>query len=134
MTRPTTTAERAALRRPRSVYGVGAEPDPRFSMANERTALAWVRTGMALVAGGVALTSLAVLADLSVLLDVVAAGACLAGGGVAGSALVGWRRAERALRLGEALPAPRALAPLAVGVVLIAVVLAVHAVVAAATR
>lgn len=131
MTRVTSTAEMRGSRRPRSVYGVGTEPDPRFSMANERTALAWVRTALALVAGGVALTSLAVLADLSVVLDVVAAAACLAGGALAAGALVGWRRTERALRLGEALPAPRALAPLVVGVVLIAGVLAVHAIFAA---
>ena len=31
-------------RRPLSVYGHGEEPDPRFSLANERTALAWMRT------------------------------------------------------------------------------------------
>jgi putative membrane protein len=30
------------------VYGVGTEPDPRFSLANERTYLAWVRTERAL--------------------------------------------------------------------------------------
>ncbi len=27
-------------RRPASVYGVGSDPDPRFNLANERTALA----------------------------------------------------------------------------------------------
>ena len=31
-------------RKPASVYGQGDEPDPRFSLANERTALAWQRT------------------------------------------------------------------------------------------
>jgi hypothetical protein len=25
------------------VYGVGEEPDPRFTLANERTLLAWMR-------------------------------------------------------------------------------------------
>ena len=44
------------LRRwPSWVYGAGSTPDPRFSMANERTFLAWVRTSLALLAGGVAL-------------------------------------------------------------------------------
>lgn len=128
----TTTAESpGAARRPASVYGVGTEPDARFSMANERTALAWVRTGLALVAGGVALTSLAILADLSVVLDFVAIASCLAGGAVATSALAGWRRTERALRLGQPLPAPRALPPLVVAVVVMALVLAGHAVVSA---
>lgn len=32
----------------------GDEPDPRFTLANERTFLAWVRTALALLAGGVA--------------------------------------------------------------------------------
>lgn len=114
-------------RRPHTVYGVGTDPDPRFSLANERTALAWVRTGLALVAGGVALTSLATAADLPALLDAVGAGLCLLGGATAVSALVGWRAAERALRLGAPLPAPRTLPVLVVGVVLAAAVLAGYA-------
>jgi len=40
------------------VYGVGEEPDPRFSLANERTFLAWIRTALALFAAGVALEAL----------------------------------------------------------------------------
>ena len=43
---------------PRSVYGSGTEPDARFSLANERTFLAWIRTSFALVAAGVALEAL----------------------------------------------------------------------------
>ena len=103
-------------RRPAAVYAVGSDPDPRFSLANERTALAWVRTGLALVAGGVALTSLATVARLTALLDVVAGVLCLGGGGLAVGALVGWRAAERALRLGQPLPPPRLL-PVLVGLV-----------------
>jgi len=33
----------------------GEEPDYRFSLANERTFLAWIRTALALLAGGVLL-------------------------------------------------------------------------------
>src|SRR5688572_15838388 len=33
---------------------VGETPDYRFSLANERTFLAWIRTGLALMAGGLA--------------------------------------------------------------------------------
>ncbi|MBU1607433.1 MAG: DUF202 domain-containing protein, partial [Alphaproteobacteria bacterium] len=32
----------------------GTEPDPRFTLANERTFLAWIRTSLAVLAGGVA--------------------------------------------------------------------------------
>ena len=40
------------------VYAHGHDPDPRFSLANERTFLAWVRTGLALVAGAAAVDAL----------------------------------------------------------------------------
>lgn len=43
---------------PRSVFSVGNEPDPRFTLANERTFLAWIRTGLALLLTGVALEAL----------------------------------------------------------------------------
>jgi putative membrane protein len=105
------------------VYGVGSEPDPRFSMANERTALAWVRTGLAFIAGGIALTSVAVVADLPGFLKLVAAVACVIGGFTALNALVSWQRAERAMRLGEPLPAPTALRWLVAAVVLAALIL-----------
>ena len=111
-------------RRPRSVYGVGDEPDPRFSMANERTALAWVRTALAFVAGGVGLTSVARLAGLSRFLDVVAGVLCALGALLAVSAVLGWQRRERAMRLDRPLPAPIALPWLAAGVTVAALLLA----------
>jgi putative membrane protein len=111
-------------RRPRSVYGLGSEPDPRFSMANERTALAWVRTALALVAGGVGLTSLARLANLSRFLDVVAVILCAGGAGLAVVAVLGWRRRELAMRLDEPLPAPVALPWLGAAIAAAALVLA----------
>jgi putative membrane protein len=114
-------------RRPRSVFGVGEEPDARFTLANERTFLAWVRTSLALVAAGVAVE--AFLDDLPPAPRAVAALALIAVGVVAAAAAYRrWAAAERALRLGRPLPAP-ALAPwlgygIAVGgVVLVALAL-----------
>lgn len=111
-------------RRPRSVYGVGQDPDVRFSLANERTALAWLRTGLGLVAGGVGLSGLATLIELHSLINLVAAVACLAGGVVAVYALVSWRRNERAMRLGAPLPPPAMLPVLVAGVVVMGLLLA----------
>ena len=119
-------------RRPVAVYSVGDEPDVRFSLANERTALAWVRTALALVAGGVTLTTLASVtgADLVVHLVVhlVSIVACGTGGILAAVALWSWRRNERALRLQQPLPAPIPLAWLAGGLVVLSIGLAVFAV------
>jgi putative membrane protein len=107
-------------RRPERVYGVGSEPDPRFTLANERTALAWMRTALALVAGGVALISVASLAEMPAWAPLVGAASCLGGAALAVRALRSWARVERALRLRQPLPAPRSLPMLATGVVVLA--------------
>ena len=54
----------ADRRWPQWVYGVGEEPDPRFSLANERTYLAWIRTGLGFVGAGMAIAALAGYLDL----------------------------------------------------------------------
>lgn len=119
----------ADQRRPTSVYGVGEEPDPRFSLANERTALAWMRTALALVGGGVAFVSLASLATLPAWTALLGAAACLGGGALAVRGVVAWARVERALRLREPLPSPGALFALAGGVVVLGVLTLVLALV-----
>ncbi len=91
-------------RRPRWVYDAGEDPDPRFSLANERTFLAWVRTALAMLAGGVALQALNLpetrwlRTSLAVLLVVL-------GGLVTLFAMVRWARVERAMRTRTPLPA-----------------------------
>ena len=98
---------------PRSVYGRGDEPDARFSLANERTFLAWISAGLALVSVGVGLESLAVTLHpgyrlaASVLL-VLAGIACPV------QAWFGWARAEVALRENRPLPFTPLLAALPV--------------------
>lgn len=110
-------------RRPADVYGEGEEPDPRFSLANERTALAWMRTALAIVAGGVALVSLSSVTSMPTWTPLVGAAACVGGGATALRSVFGWRRVERALRQRRPLPAPHALLPLAVGVGLLSLVM-----------
>lgn len=112
--------DRPARRYPAWVYGVGDEPDPRFSMANERTYLAWVRTALALVAGGVALEALGV--SLEPRLRFSASIFCLLLGVlVPPLAWLSWARAERAMRRGEALRGTLLGPVLAVGVAVVAV-------------
>lgn len=90
-------------RRPHWVYGPGEEPDPRFTLANERTFLAWVRTALAMLAGGVALHALEVPGTpwLRTTLAVVLV---LFGALVTVFALVRWARVERAMRMRAPLP------------------------------
>jgi len=103
---------------PRRVYGVGGEPDPRFSLANERTFLAWVRTSLALLAAGVALEALALPVDAALRLASAVVFVVL-GLLAAAQAWLGWARAEVALRRGRPLPAPT-LAPVVAGGVVLA--------------
>ncbi len=106
------------------MYGVGDEPDPRFSFANERTFLAWIRTGLALLATGVALEGLDVPSSDAPRRALVSA-VVLLGALASGAAFVRWARAERALRQSRPLPSP-ALAPLlAFGLVVVAILVVV---------
>src|SRR5690606_27017356 len=86
-------------RRPRRVYGTGDEPDPRFTLANERTLLAWMRTALALVVAGIAVTALAELGEPIRFVKVTSGLAFLAG---AVTAVVGWRQWYRAEKIGRA--------------------------------
>ena len=112
---------------------VGKEPDVRFTLANERTYLAWIRTSLALIGGGLAAGQLlefrSEVARLAVALPPIVLGAVLA--------LTSYRRWEanqRALRLGEPLPSGGPPRLLAVGIGAVAVVVAVIVVVDAVSR
>ncbi|MEU1980785.1 DUF202 domain-containing protein [Nocardia sp. NPDC019395] len=109
-------------RAPRWVYGQGNEPDYRFTLANERTFLAWIRTALALAAAGVATGALTAhlpattrhLASTGLL--------CLAAAAVA-IGWLRWARSERAIRLGKPLPAATTTAPIGLCVIAVCVAL-----------
>ena len=106
---------------PRSVFGGGDEPDPRFSLANERTFLAWIRTSLALSAAGVALEALEVPVAVGLRLACALLLVCL---GVLApvQAWWGWVATERAMRRRRPLPSPL-LSPLIAAGTLVAGVL-----------
>lgn len=92
------------------------EPDYRFTLANERTLLAWIRTSLALTAGGLGvsqlLTDFAGRRALSVALVVLGLGMALA-------AYPHWSGIDRAIRAGRPLPPSRLLMLLVIGAVVI---------------
>jgi len=101
---------------PHSVFSHGAEPDARFSLANERTFLAWVRTALALIAAGVALEAFEL--PIEPTFRVTAAIVLISLGALSPiQAWLGWMNTERALRLDKLLPAPHLAGPIGFGVV-----------------
>lgn len=107
---------------PADIRSVGEDPDYRFSLANERTLLAWIRTALAMLAGGVAVVEVVprlsvpggrqVLGVPLVLMSIV----------VSLSSYRHWARTERALRLGHPLPPSPLPRVLGLGVGLISIV------------
>ncbi len=111
---------------------VGELPDYRFSLANERTFLAWLRTGLALIAGGMAAAQFLPPLPVRHLREALAVGLLVLGGAVAVRAVDHWARSERAMRLKRDLPPSRFPAILALVVALGALVLVVAVLVQAA--
>jgi putative membrane protein len=118
----------AAIRRwfdPAEIRDVGATPDYRFSLANERTFLAWIRTGLALLGGGLAVAGFLPPLHVPHLREGLALALIALGGLIALRAVDHWSRSERAMRLGQPLPASRFPAVLALVIFLGAVLLLV---------
>ncbi|MDX1881973.1 YidH family protein [Mycolicibacterium sp. 120270] len=97
------------------------EPDYRFTLANERTFLAWQRTALGLLAAAVAVIQFVpelgvpgARHALGLLLGILATL-------TAGMGLLRWRQVDRAMRDGRPLPRHPTPAYLAVGLILIGV-------------
>lgn len=101
------------------------DPDYRFTLANERTFLAWIRTSLGLVAGGVAVhqlvpglaneTARTLLATLCIALATL----------LAAASYPRWWRVQRAMRRGEPLPRSPLLPVVSVVVLVITLVAAI---------
>lgn len=90
---------------PRSVYGIGNEPDPRFSLANERTFLSWIRTSLGFLAAGAGVAAISqVVGNLGIELKLVSLLLLVCGLVCATGAFFRWVRHERAMRTGRPLP------------------------------
>jgi putative membrane protein len=84
----------------------GTEPDPRFTLANERTFLAWIRTSLALLAGGIAIEAFTADVFLEPVRKGLAVLLLLLGMLLSGGAAVRWIRVERSMRNRTPLPLP----------------------------
>ena len=96
-----------------------AEPDYRFTLANERTFLAWQRTALGLLAAAVAVVQL--VPELSIagarhVLGIILALLAIL---TAGMGILRWQQVDRAMRRG--LPLPRHPTPMYLGIGLVAI-------------
>jgi putative membrane protein len=107
-----------------------ADPDYRFTLANERTFLAWMRTALGLLAGAVALVHVAGNDDATTTQRTLAVVLACLGILVCATSIRRWQVVQQAMRRGEDLP--RSHQPLILGVAvglvgLAVVVLLLHA-------
>ncbi|RRQ29460.1 DUF202 domain-containing protein [Rhodococcus sp. Eu-32] len=100
-------------------------PDERFTLASERTFLAWMRTSLGLMAGGIAIVHLVpdfstgwVRTGLGLVLILMAASAAMVG-------LRRWLQVRKALEEGAPMPEAKELWLFAVGIGGIAILAAV---------
>lgn len=99
------------------------EPDYRFTLANERTFLAWIRTSLALLAGGVAVGQLFYGAAPDLVGHRTLGIACVALATVLSVAsYVRWRQVQRAMRQDGPLPNSPLIWIIVVGMCVLAVV------------
>jgi len=113
--------------------GGGGEPDARFTLANERTFLAWNRTALALVVAGLGIVQLLPpFPGVPWGRHVLGVPLIVLGAAMSVTAYLEWRANQAALRAGRALPRsvlPQVLAGTITGVAaLAAAVLLVSAV------
>ena len=83
----------------------GQEPDYRFTLANERTFLAWVRTALSVLAGAVLLVQYATRLEPRALLIAIALGLALLAAVLSSMAYARWKANEMAMRHNKPLPA-----------------------------
>lgn len=95
------------------------EPDYRFTLANERTFLAWQRTALGLLAASVAVIQFVSDAALPGARYLLGLSLAVLATLTAGIGLWRWRQVDKAMRRGTSLPRHPAPAYLAVGLCVI---------------
>ncbi len=108
-------------------YEEGKDPDYRFSLANERTFLAWIRTALAILAGAIVLKQFAAHLQPALVWLWVSLGLAILAGAIGFISFFRWRANEHAMRLDKPLPRPVMLPVLAFTLALVAGLTAVLA-------
>ena len=116
----------SATREPRArwarrLLATGSDPDPRFSLANERTFLAWIRTSLGMIALGVGIATFVSTHASHGFSMLVATGLVVLGGVISALSWFRWLRVEQAMRRGHGIPPSRTALYLAIGILVLAI-------------
>ena len=104
----------------RRLLSVGVDPDPRFSLANERTFLAWIRTSLGMIALGVGIATF-VSTNAARGFSMLVAAILVVLGGILGTlSWFRWLNVERSMRLGRGIPPSRTAIYLAMAISVLA--------------
>ena len=103
----------------------GKEPDYRFSLANERTFLAWIRTALGVLAGGILLHEFVVGFEPRWIVPVLAVGLALLSALIGTGAYLRWKDIEIAMRHDRPLPRAVLMPVLSAALTVLALVIAI---------
>ncbi len=104
-------------------YQSGKDPDYRFSLANERTFLAWIRTALSFLAGGLAVNQFVEGLGVAVFRDIVAILLSISAAMIAIYAYIHWANNEKAMRQNRKLYCAPFLTVLSIVILLLALLL-----------
>jgi putative membrane protein len=112
-----------------SATGTGSDPgrdsthpDYRFSLANERTFLAWVRTALALLAAGIGVVNLPSGFASSAGRDILGVLLVVLGLMASIGSLIRWRANNAAIAQGAPLPSSNSMPVIAAGLTAVAII------------
>ena len=100
----------------------GKDPDYRFTLANERTFLAWIRTALAILAGALVIHQVATRFEPRWMLVAATSALAVLAGLMSVGAYRQWKANEIAMRHSRSLPLSRLIPMLAAAVSLLAVI------------
>lgn len=99
------------------------EPDYRFTLANERTFLAWIRTALALLAGSVVIVQLVPDLGIPEARQAIAAVLAIVSMAVVAGSALRWRASQKAMRIDAPLPSTLMPWLLAIGVIAVGIII-----------